>query len=71
MPSSDWYLDVEDGQIVLFKGGSKLDRSGLVRSSHSKANLDLGGLLRVEAVNNKIKVYILMLGIYLHCMCTP
>lgn len=56
----DWYLDVESESIVVYKGHSKLSKSGCLggKSLESTTDADLGPLLNVEATesDDKLKV---------------
>ena len=56
----DWYLDIESESIVVYKGHSKLNKSGCLggKSLESTGDVDLGPLLNVEAneSDDKLKV---------------
>ena len=58
--SKDWYLDIENDFIVLYKGDSMLDRSALLggkSKTNTHVDLTLGAVLKAEeSGGDKLKV---------------
>ena len=54
----EWYLDIEQDFIVVYKGDAKLNKSGCLggKSLESAPDVDLGPVLNVEATGDKLKV---------------
>ena len=54
----EWYLDIEHDFIVAYKGDVKLNKSGCLggKSLETTTDVDLGPLLNVEVISDKLKV---------------